>query len=43
MQIAHGINLEYVCEDGHHKHVADEAEGVVLEVSQEVERAHDAG
>ena len=29
MQIAHGINLEYVCEDGHHKHVADEAEALV--------------
>ena len=42
MQVAHGVDLEDVREDGHHEHVRDEAERVAFEVAQEVERAHKA-
>ena len=42
MQVAHSVDLENVGEHGHHEHVADKAESVVLEVAQVVQWAHDA-
>jgi len=40
MQVAHRIDLEYIGEDWHHEHVRYESDRVVLEVLQEIHRAH---
>ena len=40
VQVAHGVDLEHVREDGHHEHVRTESKHIVLEVLAEVERAH---
>ena len=39
MQVAHGIDLEDIGEDGHHEHVRDETKAIVFEVGEEVEVA----
>ena len=40
MQVAHGVDLEDIGEDGHHYHIGDKADGVVLKVLQEIHWAH---
>lgn len=40
VQVAHGVDLEDIGEHGHHDHIRDKADGVVLKVLHEIQRAH---